>query len=107
MGPGNGAALDGGSCHGALTPPPRAPAIYNPGGPTLRSRGSSLGREGGQRGRQMMDQGCIRREGASKAAPQAGRLAVGGACQSGSGRLLSVTNAIEAGTWRQGDSGWA
>ena len=22
------------------------------------------------------------------------------------GRLLSVTNAIEAGTWRQGDSGW-
>ena len=22
-------------------------------------------------------------------------------------RLLSVTNAIEAGTWRQGDSGWA
>ena len=23
------------------------------------------------------------------------------------GRLLSVTNAVEAGTWRQGDSGWA
>ena len=23
------------------------------------------------------------------------------------GRLLSVANAIEAGTWRQGDSGWA
>ena len=23
------------------------------------------------------------------------------------GRLLSVTNAFEAGTWRQGDSGWA
>ena len=23
------------------------------------------------------------------------------------GRLLSGTNAIEAGTWRQGDSGWA
>ena len=23
------------------------------------------------------------------------------------GRLLSVTNAIEAGTWRQGDNGWA
>ena len=33
--------------------------------------------------------------------------AVGGVCQSGWGRLLSVTNAIEAGTWRQGDSGWA
>ena len=23
------------------------------------------------------------------------------------GRLLSVTNAVEPGTWRQGDSGWA
>ena len=23
------------------------------------------------------------------------------------GQLLSVTNAIEAGTWRQGDRGWA
>jgi hypothetical protein len=31
--------------------------------------------------------------------------AVGGGCQSGWGRLLSVTNAIEP--WRQGDSGWA
>ena len=28
-----------------------------------------------------------------------------GGCQSGCGRLLSVTNAVEAGTWRQGDSG--
>ena len=33
--------------------------------------------------------------------------AVGGGSQSGWGRLLSVTNAIEAGSWRQGDSGWA
>ena len=33
--------------------------------------------------------------------------AVGGGCQSGWERLLSVTNAINAGTWRQGDSGWA
>ena len=33
--------------------------------------------------------------------------AVGGGCQSGWGRLLSVTNATEAGTWRQGDSGLA
>ena len=31
----------------------------------------------------------------------------GGGCQSGWGRLLSVTNAIEAGIWCQGDSGWA
>ena len=47
--------------------------------------------------------GCITREGA----PAAVRQAVGGGCQSGWGRLLSVTNAIEAGTWREGDSGWA
>ena len=50
---------------------------------------------------------CIRREGASEAAPQAVRQAVGGGCQSGWGRVLSVTNTVEAGTWRQGDSGWA
>ena len=50
---------------------------------------------------------CIRREGTSEAAPAAVRQAVAGGCQSGWGRLLSVTNAIEAGTWRQGDSGWA
>ena len=41
--------------------------------------------------------GCSRREGASEAAPEAGRRAVGGGCQSGWGRLLSVTNAVEAG----------
>ena len=52
-------------------------------------------------------QGCIRRKGTSEAAPEAVRQAVGGGCQSGWGRLPSVTNAIEAGTWRQGDSGWA
>ena len=51
--------------------------------------------------------GCIRREGASEAAPGAVRQAVGGGCQSGWGRLLSVTNAIEAGSCRQGNSGWA
>ena len=42
------------------------------------------------------DQGCIRREGASEEAPEAVRQAVGGGCQSGLGRLLSVTNAVEA-----------
>ena len=36
-------------------------------------------------------------------APDALRQAVGGGCGSGWGRLLSVTNAIEAGIW---DSGW-
>ena len=44
-------------------------------------------------------QGCIRREGTSEEVGQA----VGGGCQSGWGRLLSVRNAIEAGTWRQAD----
>ena len=52
-------------------------------------------------------QGCIRREGTSEAAPEAVRQAVGGGCRSGWGRLLSVTNAVEAGAWRQQDSGWA
>ena len=42
-----------------------------------------------------------------RVAPEAVRSAVGGGCQSGWGRLLSVTNAIEAGTCRSGDSGWA
>ena len=40
-----------------------------------------------------------------------GRQAVGRGCQSGWGRLRSVTNAVEAGTWRQGGQwlsvGWA
>ena len=52
-------------------------------------------------------EGCIGRAGASEAGPEAVRQAVGGGCQSGWGRSLSVTNAIETGTWRQGDSGWA
>ena len=55
----------------------------------------------------MNPKGCSRREGASEVAPEAVRQAVGGGCQSGWGRLLSVTDAVEAGTWRQGDSGWA
>ena len=41
-------------------------------------------------------QGCIRREGTSEAAPEAGNQAVGGGCQSGWVRVLSVTNAIDA-----------
>ena len=54
-------------------------------------------------------QGCSRREGTSEAAPDAGRQAVGGGCRSGWGRLLSVTNAVEPGFCREGDSGigWA
>ena len=52
-------------------------------------------------------QGCVRREGTSEADPAAVRQAVGGGCPSDCGRLLSVTNAIEPGTWRQGDRGWA
>ena len=45
-------------------------------------------------------QGCIRRGGTSEPAPEAVRQAVGGGCRSGWGRLLSVSNAVEAGTWR-------
>ena len=37
--------------------------------------------------------------------PEAVRQAVGGGCQSGWGRLLSVTNAVGAGTRPQGDNG--
>ena len=51
--------------------------------------------------------GCSRRGGTSEAAPDTVRQAVGGGCQSGWGRLRSVTNVIEAGTWSRGDSGWA
>ena len=47
------------------------------------------------------------KEGATEAAPEAGRQAVGGGCQSGWGRLLSVTKANDAGTCRQWDRGWA
>ena len=43
----------------------------------------------------------------SEAAPEAVKQAVEGGCQSGWGRLLSVTNAIQAGSWCQGHSGWA
>ena len=50
--------------------------------------------------------GCIRRDGTSEVAPEAVEQAVGGGCRSGWGRLLSVTNAIEAGTCRSGDT-WA
>ena len=64
-----------------------------------RTKGLCQGGGGRQR--------CIRTEGASEAAPEAVRQAVGGGCRSGWGRLLSVANAVEAGTWRQGDSGWA
>ena len=45
-----------------------------------------------------LGQGCVGR----KWAPEAVRQAVGGGCQSGWGRLLSATNAIEAGTWGSG-----
>ena len=51
--------------------------------------------------------GIIRREGTSEAAPEVVKQAVEGGCRSGSWRLLSVTNAIQAGTCVQGDSGWA
>ena len=53
--------------------------------------------------------GSIRMERTSEAAPEAVRQAVGGGCQSGRGRLLSVTNAIwrlpSGGQWL--GAGWA
>ena len=53
----------------------------------------------------------MRREGTSEAAPEAVRRAVRGGCRSGWGRLLSVTNAMQTGTWRHGGQwlgiGWA
>ena len=51
--------------------------------------------------------GCSRRGEVSEEAPEAVRQAVGGGCQGGWGWLLSVTNATEPGTCRQGYSGWA
>ena len=51
--------------------------------------------------------GCIRRAGTSEEAPGVIRQAVGEGCESGSGRLLSVANAVEVGTWRRRNSGWA
>ena len=62
--------------------------------PVIPKRGRGVG--GGQV--------CIGREGTSEVALEEVRSAVGGGCQSGWGRLLSVKNAIEAGTCRQGDS---
>ena len=68
----------------------------------VRGRGLRGGVGGGRSG-----QRCIGREGTSEAALEAVRQAVGGVCPSSWGRLLSVTNATEADTWHQGDSGWA
>ena len=59
---------------------------------------------GHQQGSSSPAPGCIRREGASEAAPEAVRQVAGGGCQTGWGRLLSVANATEAGTCRQRDS---
>ena len=53
------------------------------------------------------NQGCIGREGRSEAAPEAVGQAVGGGCQSGWGRLLSVRIAIATGTGRWRDDGRA
>ena len=71
-----GAWTGGGRC-GVCLEGPNSPCITTePAGPK---------REGG-------GQGCITRERASEEAPEAVGQAVGGGCQSGWGRLLSVTN---------------
>ena len=45
------------------------------------------------------DPAIPRREGTSETATEAVGWAVGGGCESGWGRLLSVANAVEVGTW--------
>ena len=82
--------------------------------PTQHAKGRTGDRPGPRKGattRRNVTQGggggCIQKEGTSETAPEAVRQAVGGGCQSGWGRLLSVTNAIEPGPCRQGVSGWA
>ena len=69
-------------------------AVWGLSGTPLHCRRGAGGAANGQ--------GCRRREGTPEAVGQA----VGGGCQSGWGRLLPVTNAVEAGTWRQGDRNW-
>ena len=87
---------------------PQSPVLLSPGLPCWKRRAIQgyrspahypLNHRGGG--------GCIRREGTSeRLQKRLVRQAVGGGCQSGWGRLLSDTKAIEAGTCRQGDSGW-
>ena len=73
--------------------------------PACRTRAPG---QGGTKAWLPQGQGCVRREGTSEAAPEAVSQAVGGGCRSGWGQLLSVTNAIEAGTWGQWlGIGWA
>ena len=90
----------GQSCKGAFTFFPEFPLWPSRTVWGLRWQDFAVNRGGGR------GQGCSRMEGVSEVALEAVRQAVGGGCQSGWGRLLLVTNAIEAGTWRQGDSGW-
>ena len=71
----------------------------------LRAEGGGGGMH--WKGGDLAPRDALEGKGPQKVAPQAVRQAVRGGCQSGWGRLLSVTNAIEAGTWRSGDSGWA
>ena len=93
------------------TPPPQVEALgrgmAHVRGDSRVVQPSAIGKGGGGGQGLGTGQGCVGREGASEAAPEAVRHAVGGGCRSGWGRLMSVTNAVEAGTWRQGDSGWA
>ena len=92
---------------GAEGGPERARGDADPAAPAARR----LGRHGTQEIFSLLNRpfewGMHQKGRDLRGGPEAVRQAVGGGCQSGWGRLLSVTNAIEAGTWRQGDSGWA
>ena len=52
-----------------------------------------------------LTQRCIRREGPRRRPQKRLRRRLEGVAKAVGGRLLSVTNAVEPGTWRQGDSG--
>ena len=102
--------------HGGHVPRGRGAAVVHEGGRQVEDGDGGVDRqplaEPGARADEGHPHGALSRDaldgkGASEGAPEAVRQAVGGGCQSGWGRLLSVTSAIESGTCRQGDSGWA
>ena len=68
---------------------------------------AAMGKRAGAK-RPAMCRAASEGEGASEAAEEAVRQAVGGGCQSGCGAVtVGYKCHSEAGTWRQGDSGWA
>ena len=75
--------------------------------PTKQRPNSCPALKEGDEGRRGGGGDALEGKGPQGVTPEAVKQAVGGGCPSSWGRLLSVTNAIEADTCRQGDSGWA